>query len=205
MAKLAFKNYYATIGKKEEFYTEQKDKESLTDQSQLANASLTEMAKKYGIDAMIAKAEQATIEAGKLQDILYGNDFTQMFKSREDLLNTKKRISNIFENIPARMRKELFNDDVKEFVHTYTGTDEKKLEALNKIGMISDTQLQAVKKYNANIKAEQLERETKDKFIQQLESMKEGLYEKFKESGALNSNDFIQSSTATETDKSNLS
>ena len=146
MANYLFKNHYSQIGRKEGFSIKYED-EDMTDQSQLSSASIVEMAKRFGIDAIIAKAERTNIEADSLlAGKLYGHDFTQMFNSKEEMLNTKKKLNNLFENIPARMRKELFNDNPMEFVNAYVTNDEKKLTELSKVGLVSQTQLESVKK-----------------------------------------------------------
>lgn len=184
---LKFKNHYSEIGEKKEFWIVP-DAEEMTDQSQLVGASIVEMAKKFGIDAIIAKAEQKNIESEKLKDILYGHDFTQMFKSKEELLNCKKNISKYFENVPARMRKELFNDDIAEFVNAYTSNDEKKLQGLAEVGIISNTQFTAVKDYNARKQQEIAENLSRKKFVEELEKQKAGLYENYKKTGTINTN-----------------
>ena len=99
---MEFKNHYNQIGKKENFKIKY-EAEDMTDQSQLSSASITEMAKRYGIDAIIAKANQRNIEAGQLQDTLYGNDYSQMFTSREELLNVKKKLNNVFIKIFSKL------------------------------------------------------------------------------------------------------
>ena len=84
MTKYLFKNHYSQIGKKEGFAIKYED-EDMTDQSQLSSASIVEMAKRFGIDAIIAKAERMNIEADSLlAGKLYGHDFTQMFNSKEE-------------------------------------------------------------------------------------------------------------------------
>ena len=185
---IKFKNHYSQIGRKEGFKIKY-EAEDLTDQSQLSSASITEMAKRYGIDAIIAKAEQRNIEANSaLADKLYGNDFTQMFKSKEELLNTKKKLINVFENIPARIRKEQFNDNPMEFINAYVSIDENKLSKLADIGLISQTQLEAVKNYNKQKLKEKQENQTRQAFIKVLEAQQGELYEKFKETGTININ-----------------
>lgn len=191
---LAFKNHYSGIGEKKEFWIEP-DQEELTDQSQIVGASIVEMAKKFGIDAIIAKAEQRNIESEKLKDILYGHDFTKMFNSAEELLNCKKNISNYFENVPARMRKELFNDDINEFVNAYTSSDEKKLSKLNSVGIISDSQFMAVKEQNTRKQQEIAENLNRQRFIDALEKEKAGLYETYKKTGTINYNSNQNSTT----------
>lgn len=181
---IKFKNHYSQIGKKEEFkvkYTA----EDKTDQSQLCSASITEMAKRFGIDAIIAKAQQTTIDTN-LQDKLYGNDYTQMFKSKEDLLNVKKKLNNVFENIPAILRKQLFNDNPMEFINAYTTNDEIKLGKLKEIGLVSETQFEQVKQFNAQRKAEKQENETRLAFINKLEKEQGAMYEQFKKTGNIN-------------------
>lgn len=182
---IKFKNHYNQIGKKEGFKTKY-EAEDMTDQSQLSSASITEMAKRYGIDAIIAKANQRNIEAGQLQDKLYGNDYTQMFKSREELLNVKKKLNNVFENIPAIIRKEQFGDNVMNFINAYTSNDEVKLGKLAEIGLVSQTQLETVKAYNANKKAQAEESIKRQEFITQLEKQQGALYENFKTTGNIN-------------------
>ncbi len=192
---MKFKNHYSQIGKKEGFKIKY-DAEDLTDQSQLSSASITEMAKRYGIDAIIAKAEQKNVEANSaLANKLYGNDYTQMFKSKEELLNTKKRLNNLFENIPARIRKEQFNDNPMEFINAYTCNDETKLGKLAEIGIVSKSQLESVKNYNKQIKLQKQEIETQKAFIKALESKQGELYEKFKETGNININNIQNNQT----------
>lgn len=182
---IKFKNHYNQIGRKEDFKIKY-DEEDMTDQSQLSSASITEMAKRYGIDAIMAKAEQRNLEAGAIQDKLFGHDFTNMFKSREELLNTKKNLNNLFENIPARIRKEYFNDNPMEFINAYTTNDENKLEKLAEIGIVSQTQLENVKTYNANKRAIIAENEKRKAFITELEKQQGALYENFKTTGNIN-------------------
>lgn len=184
---LKFKNHYNQIGRKEDFkikYTA----EDMTDQSQVVGASITEMARKYGIDAIIAKASQRNIEAGQLQDKLYGNDYTQMFKSKEEMLNVKRKLNNLFENIPAIIRKEQFGDNIMNFINAYTTNDETKLGKLAEIGLVSQKQLENVKAYNANIKAEKQEAANRQAFIAELEKQQGALYETFKTTGTININ-----------------
>lgn len=185
---------YSEMKKKPEFYRPTESKETLTDQSQICSASIVEMAKKFGIDAIIAKAEKMEID-DRLKDKLYGHDYTKMFKSREELLNTKKRLNNLFENVPARIRKEIFNDSVEEFINAYTYNDETKLTQLNRLGLVSDTQLDNVKKYNQKIEKERIETETRAKFTEELKKQGETLYETFKKTGIINTND-IKNNTA---------
>lgn len=181
---MTFRNYYSTKEKKQEF---QKivEGESLTDQSQYASASIREMAKRFGIDAIMAKAEQMTATES-LKDHLYGNDFTKMFKSKDELLNVKKRLRERFELIPARMRKTIFNDDIEEFVNAYTYNDINKLTELNKVGIISTTQLEQAIAYDNKLKETAKENALKTKFIAELEKQKEGLYDTYKKTGSIN-------------------
>ena len=194
MAKLIFKDTYSEIRKKEEFYKKHEG-EDMTDQSQLCGASIVEMAKKFGIEAIIAKAEATEID-DTLKDKLYGNDFTNMFKNKEDMLNTRKKIMNLFENIPARIRKEQFGDDVASFLNAYTTNDENKLGALNKIGIVSDTQLNSVKEYNKLQKQIRQENETRKRFTELLEQKGNILYENFKKFGDITKNNQINNTAS---------
>lgn len=184
---IKFKNRYNTIGTKKEFWKEY-DQKDMTDQSQLAGASIVEMAKKFGIDAIISKAEKMEIEVGNLQDQLFGHDLTKTFQNNTELLETKKKLSTVFERIPARMRKELFNDNTEEFLNAMTHNDEKKLEQLNKIGMISDTQLTKVKEYNKKLRTEAEENRIRKEFTKALEENKNELYTQFKKNGNIITN-----------------
>lgn len=189
--------YYSKIGKKKEFFTKILDKKEVTDQTQLAGASIKELAKKFGIDALKSKAKQMTIENQELLDKLYGHDYTNMFKSKEDLLNTKKNLNNAFEKIPAQLRKVLFKDDVTEFVHAMTTNDEIKLKELNKYGIISDTQLNSVIEHNNAIKEQRRKAETQQNFINELEKMKGKLYENFEKTGIINLDNSQNDTTST--------
>ena len=111
-----------------------------------------------------------------------------MHTSVEELLNTKKRINNLFEKIPAIIRKEEFNDNPMEFVNAYVTNDEKRLTQLNKLGIVSDTQLNQVKNYNQNLRKQKKEELTRKAFIEKLEQKKGALYEKFKETGEISIN-----------------
>lgn len=180
--KTKYKNYYGTIGRKEEFFTSYPNAEDKTDQSQLASASITEMAKRFGIEAIESKATRMYIEAGKLQDQLYGMDLTKL-ADKETMLNTKKKLNNLFNNIPAKMRKDMFHDSVEEFINSFTFNDEEKLTQLNKIGLVSKTQLENVKAYNNRVKMENAENAIKIKFAEAVEAQKGQLYETFKKTG----------------------
>ena len=144
--------------------------------------------KKFGIDAMISLAKQRTLEAESTKSAIYGLDLTKGAKSKEEILNIKNRLNNIFLNIPALIRKEMFKDNPIEFINAYTSGDINKLTELNKIGLVSDTQLTNVKNYNNKILEEQREANQRKSFIEKLESMKEGLYETFKNTGNININ-----------------
>lgn len=182
MAKtINFKDSYSERTTKEEFFTTPDDTQ-MTDQSQVCQASIVEMAKKFGIDAIIAKAEQTQID-DNLKNQLYGHDFTNMFHSKEERLNVKNKLNNVFENIPARLRKELFQDSVANFVDAYVTNDEKKLTELNKIGLVSDTQLNQVKTFNENLAYAKKEAETQKAFAEKMNELKGGLYETFKTTG----------------------
>lgn len=183
---IKFKNHYNQIGRKEEFKISY-DEPDMTDQSQLSSASITEMAKRYGIDAIMAKAQQRIVEENSaLAGKLYGNDYSNMFTSKEEMLNVKKKLNNVFENIPAIIRKEVFKDNPMEFINAYTTNDETKLEKLAEIGLVSQTQLENVKQYNANQRAIKAENETRKAFITELEKQQGALYETFKTSGNIN-------------------
>ncbi len=181
MTKLVFKNHYSQIGRKKDFGIKY-EAEDMTDQSQIVGASITEMAKKFGIDAIMARAEQLNVD-DKLKDQLYGHDYTQMFNSREELLNVKKKLNNVFENIPARIRKETFNDDPMEFINAYTSNDETKLEKLKEIGLVSNTQFNQVKEINNNRRITEAENLKRKEFISKLNETQGELYENFKKTG----------------------
>lgn len=160
--------------------------ESLTDQSQHANASIREMAKKYGIDALMDKATRTYIDSLKIQEQFYGFDLSKNFNSTEEILSTKNKLNKLFELIPAGIRKTEFNDNPQSFVEAFTGKDSKKIEILNKYGIISDTQLNQHKAEMQRLSEIAKENQTKNAFIQKLETLKEGLYEQFKQTGNIN-------------------
>lgn len=200
MTTIKFKNKYSSIGTKNgKFITEYSEEaEDMTDQSQIVSASIVEMAKRFGIDAIIAKAEQKIVDNQKVLDQLYGNDYTQLFTNKETMLNAKNKLGVIFEKIPARIRKEYFNDNVTEFVDAYTYNDERKLEQLNKLGIVSNTQLEEVKNYNKQIRLEKEEQAKRKQFIDKLSEKQGELYEKFKETGnIIINNDKINTSVNT--------
>lgn len=185
---MKFLNTYMTRVKKPEFFTNIKNDNDMTDQSQIYSASITEMAKRFGIDAIIAKAKQTQIDQS-VMDKLYGHDLTKLYTDRAELLNTKKKLNNLFENIPAIIRKQEFNDSVEEFINAYTYNDEKKLEKLNKLGIVSTTQLENVKEYNKIQRERAQEELTRKKFTDYLESKGVDFYEEFKKTGSIgNSN-----------------
>lgn len=194
---ITFKNKYEQR-KREEFFTKYENNEKKTDESQHCQASITEMAKKFGIDAMISLAKQRTLEAESTKSAIYGLDLTKGAKSKEEILNIKNRLNNVFMNIPAIIRKEMFKDNPIEFINAYTSGDINKLTELNKIGLLSDTQLDNVKSYNEKILKEQKEAIQRKSFIEKLESMKEGLYETFKNTGNIDINN-IQNNSANNT------
>lgn len=147
--KIKFKNNYNQMKIKEEFFREIKG-ESRTDQDQLAQASITIMAEKFGIDAIINKAKMMEPDENtKLQ--LYGRDLTQFINNKADILNLKRDLTNVFERIPAAMRKEYFNDDVVNFVDAYSSGDVKRLEVLQKYGLIHENQVENVKNHYKKI------------------------------------------------------
>lgn len=160
--------------------------ESLTDQSQHANASIREMAKKYGIDALMDKATRTYIDSLQVQEKFYGFDLSKNFNNTEDILNTKNKLNKLFELIPAGIRKTEFNDNPQSFVEAFTGKDSKKIEILNKYGIISDTQLNQHKAEMKRLAEIAIEDKTKTAFVEKLETMKEGLYEQFKKTGNIN-------------------
>lgn len=192
---IKFKNHYNQIGRKKDF-TIKYEAEDMTDQSQLTSASICEMAKRYGIDAIIAKAKQTNIEADSmLAGKLYGHDFTNMFNSKEEMLNVKKRIGNLFENIPAEIRKTIFKDNPINFINAYVTNDENKLEQLENIGIISKTQLEQVRNYNKNKKAIAEENINRERFIKELEKQQGAMYENFKKNGNINFNNMADVTT----------
>lgn len=181
---IEFNNTYCSRRKKPEFFTTPDTENDLTDQSQLANASIKEMAKKFGIEALENLARKQYLEEGsKLKDTLYGNDFTKLHTSKEELLNTKKKVAKLFEQVPAILRKELFHDNPIEFVNAYVSNDENKLSGLHKAGIISDTQINIVKEYNRNLRLQKEENIKKQEFITKLENQHGALYEQFKKTG----------------------
>lgn len=180
--KITFKNSYNTVGHKPEFGIKYKA-EDMTDQSQHASASISEMAKKYGIEALMSKANKQYVDSIALQDQFFGHDFTQMQQSKEDLLNVKKKVTNLFNNIPAAIRKTVFNDNIQNFLDTYTSNDVNKITALRNIGLVSDTQLNAVVNYNNKLKEEKLNNQKRKEFIAALEAQQGALYENFKNTG----------------------
>lgn len=160
------------------------------------------MAKRFGIDAIIAKAEKTVIDSISLQDKLYGNDFTKLFKSPEERLNVKRNLNRLFELIPARIRKNEFNDNVADFVNAYTTNDENKLKKLQDIGLISKTQLDQVKEYNTEMNKKKQEIKTKKAFLDKLEEIKGGLYENFAKTGNIDFN-INQNNTSSDTNLQN--
>lgn len=160
----------------------------MTDQSQIYGASIVEMAKRFGIDAIINLAEKRNIENESLKNKLYGNDFTKLHKSKEELLNTKRRVAQIFEQIPARIRKEMFNDDVVEFVNAYTTNDEKKVEKLTEIGLVSKTQFENLKQYNLQQENIAKENKLRENFVNALNEVKGTMYENYKKTGTIDFN-----------------
>lgn len=181
--KIKRKNYYETIGKKEEFWRKIEDKTHKTNQDELERASISVMAEKYGIEAIQRKAEQMYIEAGALQDKLFGHDLTNMNTVKEEILNTKNKLGEIFNLIPARLRKTLFNDNVGEFVNSYINGDEQKLTELSKHGLVSEKQLNKVKIAREQREAKRKEEETKIRFAELIKQKEGELYETFKKTG----------------------
>lgn len=187
--KIERKNYYSTIGYKKNFETiVDEELPSMTDQSQLVSASIVEMAKKYGIEAIISRAEQTKLEAGSTQSELYGIDLTNGFKSKEQMMGVGNKLKTLFERIPARIRKEHFNDQVGTFIEKFTSGEINTMTKLNEIGLISDTQLNGIKtKINEqNEIAKEMER--KNEFIKALETNKSTLYEVYKRTGKIELN-----------------
>ena len=192
---IKFKNHYNQIGRKKDFKIKY-HAEDMTDQSQLSSASICEMAKRYGIDAIIAKAKQTNIEADSaLAGKLYGHDYTNMFNSKEEMLNVKKKLNNLFENIPAEIRKKEFNDDPMQFINAYTTNNENKLSKLADIGIVSKSQLEQVKKFNANRRAIEAENLTRQNFINELEKQQGAMYENFKKNGNITFNNMANNTT----------
>lgn len=183
---MKFKNTYSERKAKPEFY-KKIEGDDLTDQTQITSASIVEMAKRFGIDAIIARAEAMEVN-DEFKDKMYGNDITKMFTDKAEMLNTKKKLTNIFEKIPARIRKEKFNDDVAEFIWAYTQNDEGKLTELNKIGIVSTTQLENVKEENKRKAIAAKEEQTRINFIKELEKNKGNMYENYKKTGSIMEN-----------------
>lgn len=153
---IKFKNAYTEERKKEEYYREVSE-ERKTNQDQITSASITEMAKRFGIDAIMAKANQTQIDEN-LQNELYGHDYTKMFKSKDELLKTREKLKQLFERIPAKIRKEKFNDKVENLLNAYTDNNIEQLKELNKIGIVSKTQIEQVENYNKKIELEKNEK-----------------------------------------------
>lgn len=181
-------NYYNTIGTKEEFKTKIAEMESLTNQDQLASASIVAMAEKYGIEAIIAKAKQQELEAGQTQSMLFGIDISQGFKSREQMLGVGQKLNTIFERIPAKIRKEIFNDKVGNFIDKYTNGDLKTAIEMEKIGLMSKKQVQSIQTKIEEIKRIENESRLRDEFIAKLETQKNNLFEAYKKTGTININ-----------------
>lgn len=195
---MKFKNHYETKKIKKEFFTKI-SKEDMTDQSQLASASIVEMAKRYGIDAILAKAEQTQVDQN-VMDKLYGHDLTKLYTDKAEMLTMRNKLNNLFENIPARLRKNMFDDKVENFIHAYTSNDENKLEALSGIGLVSKTQLENVKEYNKIKREEAKEAIKRQEFTDMLKDKGVELYEQFKKTGNIINNN-IQNNT---TDNKNV-
>lgn len=175
-------NQYETRKIKKEFQRNPAKEKDLTRQDQVVQASITEMANRYGIDAIIAKAKAKEVDQ-VVMDKLYGHDLTEMYQDKSQLLNVRNRLTNVFNNIPAGIRKEMFHDRPEEFVQAYMINDEKKLEALQKVGIVSKTQLEKVKKYNQNLKNIEIENKKRLEFTEQLKLKGDLLYENFKRTG----------------------
>lgn len=195
---MSFKNKYERR-QRTEFWKKYENNQKVTDESQQSQASITEMAKKYGIEALEMKAMKTNIEASELQNRLYGNDLTKSFNSREELLKTKMKLNKEFEKLPAVLRKQLFNDNVVEFVNAYTSEDLNKLEVMKNHGIISETQLNNVKTYINNKELARKEELNRKQFIDRLETMKEGLYENYKATGTITLNNLQGDTTNNKT------
>lgn len=176
-------NYYQTIGNKPNFYRKIKDKEHKTNQDELERASISIMAEKYGIDAIMSKAEKMYIDNLSLQDELYGHDMCNMTSVKENLLNNKNKLKRLFERIPARIRKTIFNDNIGEFLNSYTSGDEKKLTELSKYGLVSEKQLDKLKTFKKEQEKIKLEEQNKIKFAELMKNKEQELYETFKKTG----------------------
>ena len=74
---IKFKNHYNQIGRKKDFKIKY-NAEDMTDQSQIASASICEMAKRYGIDAIIAKAKQTNILVIYFKEILFESEIISL-------------------------------------------------------------------------------------------------------------------------------
>lgn len=175
-------NQYETRKIKKEFHRNPAKEKDLTRQDQLASASIVEMANRFGIDAIISKAKAIEVDQ-VVMDKLYGHDLTEMYQDKSQLLNVRNRLTTVFNNIPAGIRKEMFHDKPEEFVQAYMVNDEKKLEALQKVGIVSKTQLEKVKKYNQNLKMIEIENKKREQFTEQLKLKGDMLYENFKKTG----------------------
>lgn len=157
MNKPNFEVSYNSNIKKDNFFRKV-SAESLTNQDQLANAKISIMAEKFGIDALISKAKKQTIELD-LQAELYGNDLSNFITNKTDLLQTKANIRRLFERIPAIIRKETFGDNVENFIECYTSGNVEKLEKLVPCGIVNNNQINALKEHYANIEKQRIEAE----------------------------------------------
>lgn len=153
-----FKNTYTERRKKEEFYRKV-PKDSQTRQDQVYQASITLMAQKFGIDAIISKAQQ-DMAGQEFQNMVFGMDFANCLQDKESMLNTKIKLVRAFEQIPAKIRKEQFKDNVNNFVESYYTTDVEKLKILNKYGLIGEQQILKVQEYNQKIAEQEKQRRT---------------------------------------------
>lgn len=171
-------------GRKEQFWRTIKG-EHMTNQSEAIDGNVRLMAEKYGIETLMSEAERRTIEKESLQAELYGNDLTQKNMTKEAILESKKKLESMFNRIPARLRKEMFADDVTKFITKYTSQDLNELNELKKVGIISENQYEKVKQYNKEKENRIKEEQTKIRFAEEMKKAEGDLYENFKKNGTL--------------------
>lgn len=146
---IEFENGYNSRKIKSEFFREISG-ESKTNQDHLAQASISIMAEKFGIDAIINKAK-ANEPSQYTQQQLFGVNLCNFISDNANLLNLKRDLSKVFEQVPAKIRKELFNDDVKEFVHSYSEGNINKLRELEKYGLVNGLQVDKLEQHYKDI------------------------------------------------------
>lgn len=171
--KIAFKTNYNQKKIKNDFFREISG-ESKTKQDQVVQASITLMAEKFGIDAIINKAKMLEpTEENKLQ--LYGIDLSKYINEKEKVLNLKRDLEKTFNHLPAAMRKQYFNDDYREFVEAYSSGDLKKLGVLKEYGLVNELQYDKVKntlEMKANKEKESFEKAVQNAVKAQMEKLK---------------------------------